>query len=121
MNPPDDSPDTLVFVLSTFSAGSGTAWASVKERAAAPRVVRINFLKVIESLLRLGQQPLAPVLPGFLERIKKRRGRACGSPWLYFRPLRTGTSISFALISLTSERSGIAPGRAPGETRKWYI
>src|SRR3569832_856651 len=121
MKPPDERPETLILVLSTLSAGKVTACAATQARAAAPTKARTNFLKVIESLLRLERNNPSPrVFRGFLEqRIKKRRGRACGMG--YFLPLRIGTSISVALISWTRDRSGFAPGRAPGDTRKRYI
>src|SRR5712675_946969 len=67
MKPPDESPETVVWDVSTLNAGNATAaYAAPQANAAAAAQVRKNLLNVIECLLLDGwaKQPLPPVWPG---------------------------------------------------------
>src|SRR5437870_10092038 len=78
MKPPDERPETVVFVVSTLSLGSGTAACAVSAsaRAAAPARARTAFWNVIEHLLGWlkVEQPLAPRVPGGSSQSTEQKG-----------------------------------------------
>src|SRR5688500_14067589 len=103
MKPPDERPDTLVWLLSTLSLGRFTAAKAVPDASTATAAARRTILNVIECLQRVvGTNNTAPRVSRGSQNNGSKRGAAAPveSPRGY-RLLRIGTFISDGLISFT--------------------
>src|SRR5258706_15440414 len=78
MKPPEDRPETVVWVLSTLSLGNGTAACVALEASTRPARRIRSDLNVIEHVSRwwLGKTTPPPVCPGVSQRNGSKRGAA---------------------------------------------